>query len=149
GSFTTATSMAIVAATATTLTLQSGTTFNSPYTLDCLDSQWNQATGSYSAWLATGTFLSTGGGFDFANLSANPLGNTNVVNFYSALIYNLLSVLRMDAFLGKWSADGTPSLAVAALLQTTGGSLITSLAVSPSANQTKARVADPASMSPQ
>ncbi len=119
GAFTTATSTSFTASPATNLILAGGSS-GAPYVQNATASQWNPVTGSYSAWIAAlaTTATPTGDPFiDFANVATSPTGNGNVVNSY--LVDEVIS--RFDSFIGKWTSDGTPSLAVAYIIGTEGG----------------------------
>jgi hypothetical protein len=134
GAFTVATSMSITADAATDLVLQGST--NLPYARTCLASQWDQEAGNYSVWLAALGSETPEALLDFVNLSTNPTGNSSVVNSLRDANYpNLQAVFRLDPFIGKWSAGGTPSLAVTYTYKSSGGGLFTSLAVSPPSPQ--------------
>jgi hypothetical protein len=133
GTFTTATSTSFTADAVTTLVLQNGASNTAPYAQNGVASQWNPATSSYSAWLAvlaTQTVDDTQR-IDFANIGSSPTGSVNVVNTF--LVDDVIS--RFDAFIGIWSGDGIPSLAVTYIIGEDGGGRGTELAVTPSSNE--------------
>ncbi len=132
GTITTATSTSFTAGAETTLVIQNSSSNGMPYTQTGVASLWNPATNSYSAWLAA---LSPEGiadspGIDFVSIASNPTGNVNLVNTY--LSDEVIS--RFDAFIGIWSSNGVPSLAVTYIVGLAGGNRGTELAVSPSGN---------------
>jgi len=149
GTFTSATSVSFTLGAPTNLVLQGGAGGGVLYAQTCLASQWNPAVNGYSTWLAALTSGTSQSGLDFVNLSTNPTGNSTVVNSYVASIYSVHTVFRLDAFIGKWTAGGTPSLAVTYIFETNGGSFQTSLAVTPPSHETTTHYAAPGTVTPQ
>ncbi len=132
GTLTTPTSMSFTADAVTALALYG--VVNPSYGQTGIASQWNPATRSYSVWLAA--LHPAPQSIDFVNIGSNPTGDANNrVNVdYSSSSLPLAKVSsRFDAFIGKWSGDGTPSLAVTYITVAQGsGARSTELAVAPS-----------------